>query len=565
MRWIPYLLTLLVVVGSVVLLRQSTQQTTAKTEYTPSPPSDTHRTFYVDHEKGDDRNPGLTEARPWKSLAAIRRATLKPGDHILLRRGQVWRESLTLEQSGAEGMPIVIGAYGTGDRPALRGSDTFDDPAQWHEDGDNRWYLIGMADNPGMVLHDGNFGVRRATLDALAKPWDFFHDAARKRLYVYSTKNPALEATSIEIPVREFVIGPLTQKHLELRDLDLGHGHTMTLLAWDSDHLRITRCNFVGSPGNHIQFQQGSNFGVVSDCTFDDWNLRDGRAYAIQVIEKESGPVDIMDCTFTATRRGGGEDHTAIMNDYNGWIRTVRGCRFVGNGGALADEGVVIWRPSATADAVVIEGNTFTGLGGTAIMVQELEHYGAKPRVEILRNRIENVCLGDDRDKEALRVRQFSAASSVLIAYNLIDGTAPGTHPHPGIGVQEAKGLRIANNLIRSADVGIALTRDIDGVFLRNNLVVENRGEALRVSVTVHGVDSDYNALYGNGDTGTTGHRPGKHTLLSDPRLKDDFSLLPDSPCLNAGVKISGLNTDLNGNPVPQGAAPEIGVLERLE
>ena len=456
----------------------------------------------------------------------------------------------------------MIGAYGTGSTPAILGSDRFDTPELWHDDGDNRWYLQHIKDEPGMVLHDGQYGVRRTTLEALADPWDFYHDGARKRLYVHSDTNPATQASRIEIPVREFAAGPLEADHVILRELAFGHGWNMSLLAWDGDHLTLDGCRFVASPGNHVQFNNGSNFGDVTGCHFDDWNTRDTLAYAVQVIAEGSGPVDIERCEFRASRRGGGDDHTAIMNDFDGWVRTVRHCTFQGNGGALADEGVVIWRPNAAADVVVISDNTFEGVGGTAIGVQELNHYGARPDVQIVRNRITGACLRDDLDKEALRARLFGAESPVLIAYNVVDGVPQGSHPHPGIGVREVNGLRIVNNLVRGADTGIELKQTVENVFLRNNIVVGNRGAGIYVGPTARNIDSNHNCLHTNGDGAVVGGSVGDNTLTADPMLDQRLALQPGSPCIDAGAAIEGLKADLGGTAVPQGDAPDIGVLE---
>jgi hypothetical protein len=558
MRALLYMVALALVVGGLFLTLG--QEKSAPLEASPSPGDP--RTFYVDRN-GDDRNDGLREDKAWKTLAAIQRATLAPGDHVLLRRGQVWRESLNLAQSGIKGARIHIGAYGAGAPPTLRGSDTFIDPSKWREDGRGHWYLSGLESDPAVVIHDGQFGTRRGALASLEAPWEFYYDTNRRRLYVRTAENPAELAQQIEIPVREFVIGPLEQDFIEIDGLDLGHGRSMSLLAWDGDHLTITNCTFSGSPENHIQFQQGSNFGKVTGCRFDDWNLLDRRAYAIQVIEKESGPVDIEDCVFTASRQGGGEDHAAIMNDFNGWVRTVKNCQFIGNGGKLADEGVVIWRPAATADKVTIEGNTFTGLGGTAIMVQELGHYGAAPTVKVLRNRIENVCIGDDLDKEAIRARQFGETSTVLIAYNLINGTAPGNHSHPGIGVQVADGLRIANNLVRGADVGIEFKREVNGAWLRNNILLENRGAGIRVLSASHGIDSNHNGFNGNTGRPVAGIEVGPNSVVGELMLNDKLRPKPDSPCIDGGVMVEDVHLDLTGMTVPQGKSADIGAIEQ--
>jgi hypothetical protein len=50
----------------------------------------------------------------------VNAAPLKPGDRVLLRRGDVWRESLTAV-SGDEGAPMTYAAFGTGAKPLLMG------------------------------------------------------------------------------------------------------------------------------------------------------------------------------------------------------------------------------------------------------------------------------------------------------------------------------------------------------------------------------------------------------------------------------------------------------------
>src|SRR5262249_51039634 len=63
--------------------------------------------YYVDGTAGSDANPG-TQALPWKTLAKVGAATLRPGQAVGLRRGQVWRESLILRNSGTVTAPILL-------------------------------------------------------------------------------------------------------------------------------------------------------------------------------------------------------------------------------------------------------------------------------------------------------------------------------------------------------------------------------------------------------------------------------------------------------------------------
>lgn len=76
-------------------------------------------TYYLDANRGDDRNDGLADARAWRSLARVKDFPLKPGDRVLLAAGSVWKEPLVVTRSGRKGAAITIGATGTGARPRI--------------------------------------------------------------------------------------------------------------------------------------------------------------------------------------------------------------------------------------------------------------------------------------------------------------------------------------------------------------------------------------------------------------------------------------------------------------
>lgn len=80
------------------------------------------RVVYVSSTGGNDGNSGLSSDAPLKSIAAakalVRAGT---GDQLLLRRGDRWNESFGVWTKSGRGTasPLVIGAYGTGDRPVV--------------------------------------------------------------------------------------------------------------------------------------------------------------------------------------------------------------------------------------------------------------------------------------------------------------------------------------------------------------------------------------------------------------------------------------------------------------
>lgn len=71
------------------------------------------RTFYVSPE-GADRHAGLSPSRPWRTVARVNRARLRPGDRVLLRGGARFAHALMPRASGRPGAPIEFSSYGTG-------------------------------------------------------------------------------------------------------------------------------------------------------------------------------------------------------------------------------------------------------------------------------------------------------------------------------------------------------------------------------------------------------------------------------------------------------------------
>ncbi len=84
------------------------------------------QTIYVSSSTGNDTlNHGLSADSPLKTLAqAVKRLRAGSSDSMLLKRGDVWNESLNGGKSSlggglSEAEPMVIASYGTGERPGV--------------------------------------------------------------------------------------------------------------------------------------------------------------------------------------------------------------------------------------------------------------------------------------------------------------------------------------------------------------------------------------------------------------------------------------------------------------
>ncbi|MEZ0542966.1 PA14 domain-containing protein [Fibrella arboris] len=92
-------------------------------------------TYYV-ASSGNDSNTGRSADSPFQTLAKINTLTLQAGDQILLKRNDTFRGTLQIQQSGTSAQPIVIDAYGSGNKPLISGSLPV---TNWTNLGGNVW------------------------------------------------------------------------------------------------------------------------------------------------------------------------------------------------------------------------------------------------------------------------------------------------------------------------------------------------------------------------------------------------------------------------------------------
>lgn len=80
--------------------------------------------YYVSASQGSDANDGRSPSTAWASLARVNRASLRAGDTVHFRSGDVFKGQLVVGHSGAAGAPIHFTAYGDGDLPVIDGAET---------------------------------------------------------------------------------------------------------------------------------------------------------------------------------------------------------------------------------------------------------------------------------------------------------------------------------------------------------------------------------------------------------------------------------------------------------
>jgi hypothetical protein len=97
----------------------SSSTSTTTTSTTTSPP----QTFsYYVSSTGSDFNSGTSTSAPWKTIAKVN-ATNLTGKTVGFKRGDIFEGTIIATYSGTVSNPVIYGAYGTGDKPKIYGSD----------------------------------------------------------------------------------------------------------------------------------------------------------------------------------------------------------------------------------------------------------------------------------------------------------------------------------------------------------------------------------------------------------------------------------------------------------
>src|ERR1700741_688588 len=93
-------------------------------------PGNAYATTYYFSSSDEDDSRTTAQAQnsstPWKSIDKLNSisSSLQPGDQVLFKRGDVFYGGINISQSGSPGSPIVLGAYGSGNKPVISGFAT---------------------------------------------------------------------------------------------------------------------------------------------------------------------------------------------------------------------------------------------------------------------------------------------------------------------------------------------------------------------------------------------------------------------------------------------------------
>jgi hypothetical protein len=186
--------------------------------------------YFVSSSTGNDNifRDGKSESSAWKTLSKVNGKKFLPGDSILFRKGDVWRESLIVPSSGNPGAYIFFSVYGQGANPKILGSER---AINWTKHAGNIWKTETSFTDPSAIGRYGSeiffenkdstisWGVHKKSIGECATEYDWTFIS--KKIYVYATIDPSVKYRSVEAPQRRNSINLNDKNYLHFNGIDI--------------------------------------------------------------------------------------------------------------------------------------------------------------------------------------------------------------------------------------------------------------------------------------------------------------------------------------------------------
>jgi uncharacterized repeat protein (TIGR02543 family) len=498
--------------------------------------------YYVDSGGGNDGNSGLSAAAAWKTIGKVNASSFAAGDRVLLKRGQVWREQLVIPSSGISGQPVIFGAYGTGDRPLLKGSDLVQN---WTAAGTANVWRAPLSIQPNQVFFDGVRGTLESSVQNLDRALEWFWSSGT--LYVYAASDPGglYRNPGIEASVR-----PSTRAY--------GLIHFK-----DREYVTVEGIAVSQSYSFGVYIKPVGRYITVSDCEVS--HSLDGGIVVPQSGGTAASQVTLLNCIVHHNNGGFKEGDPGVATYHEGVTMeyidgfTIRGCRIYEN----YMEGLNAKRGAKNG---VIE-NCVLYANGLINIYQD----GAS-NIEIRYNRIYD-CTYNAGIEFGLETSTYGN-DNIAVHHNLFWGNSGGMSFWSASGITSVtSNIRIQNNTFFGNEFAVHWKSGATNHYSGTNSITNNA--FWQSGSSWWGIKDDttgdqgisrtsigYNVFQQGASTDTTG---SNSRIVTDPGFvnasADDFHLRSGSPCIDAGTNL-GMARDYDGTAIPQGSAPDIGAYE---
>jgi len=514
------------------------------------------KTYYIDATKGNDTNNGQSSSTAWKTIAKVNASSFNPGDQILFKKGEIWRETLIVPSSGSSDNPITFGAYGnSNNKPIISGADDL-------TAGIYKWTPSGKGTNEYYLekVYGGNPGIIKPVLvwmdqDCLTKgtprslsdhqwAWGDIDRLGYNTVYIRDDSgDPDISGVLIEAGNRDTVLEIGDRSYLNFTDLELRQSDAL----W----------------GGVVHIYDSYNI------TFDNCIMHDGHYAVFYAYHSDANPpsgITINSSIIYGCRRTDSPYGVVIKLDGCNNTTIKNSEIYESNDANLADA-IFLYN----SDNNIIERNHIYGPAGNLLYIKENSDFNI-----VRYNRFHDGYMG-------IQIRVGANNNKVFynMIYNMYGGPAIQSD-----GDVPIDGTKIYDNIIYTTGSnhnGISIHNTNTNCEVKNNLVyVGEHSFALHIHENSrNGVISDYNLLRNvsgslitwAGRSYTMSQFPDyqsqsgqdSHSINNDPKFisseNHDFRLQSTSSCINTGTYV-GLSRDFEGTSVPQGGKVDIGAFE---
>ena len=435
-------------------------------------------TYYVSNT-GSDSSSGTSTGSPWKTVSKVNSRSFSPGDNILFERGDQWIEQLTISSSGSSsGGNVTFGAYGSGARPILNGSNAVSSFSNYAT---NTW-RASSSDPRALWFVRGSsifWGDKKSSVSNLVNEYDWYYSGGY--LYVYSSSDPDSRYDSIEAGVRDYCIYGSSYDYITIENLEI----------------RFTGYIAGGGRGG-VQIGSGGTNWLIQDCSIHHH----------------------------------GSISSADANQIGNGIMVYNGSNSVFRRNEISDCGrhnIFLYASSGiTMSNVVVE---FNKIFDSSHCNMDVHGSGGYNQIYIRYNRIYQT----DAFPYISNLVYLSQGNNNTHVYgNLIYNSKD-----DGIQLSYAgKGpIYIYNNTFyknKARDIKSYVTSP--AVYVRNN-IFSSSGTAISLSSTSNWY-VDHNCYYNT----STGSISGANSVFGNPSFRNasglDFTLSSSSPCIDAGANV---------------------------
>ncbi|NOX17129.1 MAG: T9SS type A sorting domain-containing protein [Chlorobi bacterium] len=529
--------------------------------------------FYVDAANGNDASDGLSVDSPWKTVSKLNDniAQLSPGDSVLFKRGGVWTgERIYVEEiSGTSFAPILFGAYGEGDAPIITAIEEFQHT--WENDFGNLWKAADPPEeNPGRLWFNGAEILRANKRSELGETFRWFYDEANGDFFLYSIDDPSNAVFQYSV---DFPMIVADAEYIKIENLDLQGG-------WTAVYVLGSRNIIFENMKIGAFAQNGISTDAVGFPAVQNLRILNSRFDSFFTLDYSSADY------YRGTGDRGCSDGVQIHSLAEGKIS---GCYFKNwghasinlDGSRLAVANNKIFNNYLTSPdiayggRIVVDGESF----GNEIYNNQIINASVQSQLNGQSNRYHhNIFYGTK--SPPFNPPDFIEAGISVQAYDNID-VKGNTYENnlmincdgPGIEISGNNEHNIYDNVFRNNvvyncgikqnNIGIEIEKneygETYGNYFRSNLIYSSSSETV-ISFRGNAMNVEqFNSVSGADSYFIDNNIDGNPLFVSVSEL--DFHLQSGSPCIDAGIKTFA-QFDFEGNPIPYGTAPDIGIYE---